>query len=285
MTADRISLGPITIVGLRDGVFHLDGGAMFGVVPRLIWEKIYPPDDKNRILMGLNSLLVEAGDALLLVETGVGKTPAPKIRRFYSVENDPGLMEAMRSLGAEPEDVDFVINSHLHFDHCGGNTLPRSDGEFVPAFPRARYIIQKGEWEYARNPFLRDKPSYIRETFLPLEEHRRLELVEGRAQITAGVEVVPAPGHTAHHQVVRFSGGGKTLLFLGDMVPMSAHASLPYVMSYDLYPMETIANKKTFLDLALKEDWIVALVHDPRHFFGRIRMREGKYTFVPLEEA
>jgi glyoxylase-like metal-dependent hydrolase (beta-lactamase superfamily II) len=257
---------------------------MFGVVPKVLWEKIYTPDEQNRIKMGLNSLLIQTEQTLVLVETGIGPGLDHKISRFYSVDREPGLLSEIKGCGFDPEDIDYVINTHLHFDHCGGNTFQNDNDEWVPVFPKARYIVQKGEWEYALDPCFRDKPSYMRHNYLPLEEHGCLWLVEGRTQITHGVEVLLASGHTSHHQCVKISSGNEVLFFLGDMVPMSAHAGLSYIMSYDLYPLETLANKKKYFDLAIAEDWMVAFVHDAQILFGRIQKRDNKYSVVALEE-
>jgi glyoxylase-like metal-dependent hydrolase (beta-lactamase superfamily II) len=283
MTVDKLSLGKFTIYGIRDGYFYLDGGAMFGVVPKVLWEKIYTPDDQNRIKMGLNSLLIQTESDLILVETGVGPGLDPGFSKYYSVERKPGLEEEIRCLGFEPQNIDFVINTHLHFDHCGGNTFQTEKGRWVPSFPKSRYIIQKGEWEYALRPCYRDKTSYMRNNFIPLEEHGCLSLVEGDAEITDGVEVLLAPGHTSHHQCVKISSKDGTVFFLGDMVPMSAHVGLSYIMSYDLYPLETLANKKKYFERALSEDWVVAFVHDAELFFGRIIKKDGKYFLKPLK--
>lgn len=282
MTIDKISLGQFTVHGLRDGYFYLDGGSMFGVVPKVLWEKIYTPDEKNRIQMGLNSLLIQTAQTLILVETGIGTELDPKFLQFYSVEQNPGLLGELRNLGFEPEDIDIVINTHLHFDHCGGNTRRNESGEFVPTFPNARYVIQKGEWDYALYPSYRDKPSYMSENFMPLEKHGVLQLVDGDTEVTPGVEVVLASGHTSRHQSVKITSEGKVLFFLGDMVPMSGHVGLSYIMSYDLFPLETLENKIRYYEQAIAEDWIVAFVHDPQLFFGRIGKKDDKYIFLNL---
>jgi glyoxylase-like metal-dependent hydrolase (beta-lactamase superfamily II) len=281
MTVDKISIGDITIHGLRDGFFYLDGGAMFGVVPKVIWEKIYTPDEKNRIQMGLNSLLVQTKQALILIETGIGPDIDQKISDFYSVERKPGLLAGIKKIGFEPEDIDFVINTHLHFDHCGGNTHQNGQGKWIPTFANARYIIQKGEWDYAMNPSYRDKPSYLLKNFYPLKEQECVQLVEGNTLITEGVQVFSAPGHTAHHQCVKISSNEKVLFFLGDMVPMSAHAGLSYIMSYDLFPLQTLSNKKKYFEQAIAEDWIVAFVHEPEFYYGRIALKKNKYFVQP----
>jgi len=283
MTLDRLQLGEFEISGLRDGFFYLDGGAMFGVVPKTLWEKKCPADDRNRIKLALNSLLIKTPAALVLVETGIGSKIGPKISDIYCVEQDPGLLGSLARLGFVPEDVDFVINTHLHFDHCGGNTVRNERGEVVPAFPRARYIIQKGEWEWARNPHEREKGSYLAENFEPLADHGLLELVDGDSPVVAGVEVILAPGHTARHQCVKVRSGGRAMVYLGDLVPTSAHVALAYGMSYDLQPLENLETKRSLYDQAAAEDWILAFVHDPVHYFGRVKKVNRKYEFQPLD--
>jgi len=279
MTIEKLILGSFTIHALRDGFFSLDGGAMFGVVPKVLWKKLIPSDKENRIRLGLNSLLVQTDKALILVETGIGTLIKKKYFEFYSVERDPGLVGEMDKLGVKPEDIDFVINTHLHFDHCGNNTYRNESGEIVPAFPNARYIIQKGEWETALNPSLRDKPSYLSDLFSPLEKAGVLQLVEGDTSIIEGINVMLTPGHTAHHQCVKIGSEGETILFLGDIVPTSAHINLPYVMSYDLYPVQTITTREKIYKKIIEDDWLVAFNHDPEHYFGRIEKTDNKYTF------
>jgi glyoxylase-like metal-dependent hydrolase (beta-lactamase superfamily II) len=282
MTIDRISLGQFELYGLRDGFFFLDGGAMFGVVPKTLWEKKFPADEKNRIKLALNSILIKTAKELILVETGIGGDLNPKFYDYYSVERQPGLVLSLEKLGIQAEDIDFVINTHLHFDHCGGNTYKNEKGEDVPTFPKARYIIQKGEWEYALHPSERDKPSYLEQNFLPLEKHGLLQLVDGNKEISEGVEVIVVPGHTSRHQCVKVSSGEKVFFFLGDLVPTSAHVGLSYIMSYDLSPQETLESKKKFFEQAIEGDWILAFNHDPEHFFGKVKKVNNKYTFEPL---
>ncbi len=283
MISDRLRLGDIDIYGLRDGFFQLDGGAMFGVVPKTLWEKKCPADTQNRIRLALNSLLIKTPAALVLVETGIGPKLDQKLHRIYCVEQNPGLLGSLRRLGFAPEEIDFVINTHLHFDHCGGNTRRNEKGEVVPTFPRARYIIQKGEWEWALNPHEREKGSYQAESFLPLADFGLLELVDGDSQVTNGVEVMLAPGHTARHQCVKAKSGGQTVVYLGDLVPTSAHISLAYGMSYDLHPLENLETKRKLYEQAVVEDWILAFVHDPVHYFGKVRKVDRKFEFLPLD--
>jgi glyoxylase-like metal-dependent hydrolase (beta-lactamase superfamily II) len=282
MMSDRLQLGDFDIRGLRDGFFYPDGGAMFGVVPKPLWEKKCPADSQNRIKLALNSILVRTPTALVLVETGIGSKLDKKLRGIYCVEQDAGLVGSLMGLGFAPEEVDFVINTHLHFDHCGGNTLRNEKGEVVPTFPRARYIIQKGEWEWAVNPHEREKGSYLAENFQPLAEAGLLQLVDGDSRVTAGVEVILAPGHTARHQCVKVTSGGKTLVYLGDLVPTAAHIGLAYGMSYDLHPLENLESKRKLYEQAVVEDWILAFVHDPVRYFGRVRKIDQKFEFQPL---
>ena len=282
MTIDRISLGKFEIYGLRDGFFFLDGGAMFGVVPKTLWEKKFPADEKNRIKLALNSILIKTAKELILVETGIGGDLDPKFYDYYSVERKPGLVLSLEKLGYQAEDIDLVVNTHLHFDHCGGNTSKNEKGEDAPTFPKARYIIQKGEWEDALHPSERDKASYLEQNFLPLEKYGLLQLVDGNKEISEGVEVIVVPGHTSRHQCLKVSTGGKVFFFLGDLVPTSAHVGLSYIMSYDLFPQQTLENKREYFEQAIEEDWILAFNHDPEHFFGKVKKVNNKYTFEAL---
>lgn len=283
MILDKITLGKFQVFGLKDGFFYLDGGSMFGVVPKILWEKIYTADSDNRIKLALNSLLIDTGRERILVETGVGTQLTGKLREHYSVETKPGLVSSIQNLGYSVEDIHYVINTHLHFDHCGGNTTKNIEGKFVPTFPNATYVIQKCEWENALNPASRDKPSYLSQFFLPLRKQGQLRLVEGDTLVTEGVEVILTPGHTACHQCVKIQSQKNTLFFLGDLVPTSVHVGLFYIASYDLYPVETLENKTRYFEQAIEGDWIVAMNHDPDHYFGRIIRQNGKYKFDPLD--
>ncbi len=282
MKIDRVALGHFKIYGLRDGLFCLDGGAMFGVVPKILWEKKFPPDRFNRIKFALNSILIDTGDSRVLVDTGIGGDLDLKSVDIYSVEREPGLLSSLQELGYEAEDINFVVNTHLHFDHCGGNTFRNEQGEYEPTFPKAKYIIQRAEWDYALNPSYRDRPSYSPHNFLPLEKYARVQFVEGDKEILKGVEVIVVSGHTSHHQCVKVRSEGEVLFYLGELVPTSAHIGLSYIMSYDLYPLETLENKKKLYDQAIKEDWILAFDHDPQHYFGKIKKVDNKFKFEPL---
>jgi len=281
MKTEKLVIGSFEIYGLRDGYFYLDGGAMFGIVPKTLWQKSYSADRQNRIKLSLNSLLIQTKKDLILIETGIGTKLDPKLLEIYAVKTKPGLVSSIRKLGFNVKDVNFVINTHLHFDHCGGNTYKNEKGEILPTFPKAKYIIQKEEWTHALHPSEREKASYLKENFLPLEKYGLVWFVEGNKEISDGVEVVLAPGHTSFHQCVKVQSQGKILFFLGDLVPTSAHIGLPYIMSYDLFPLDTLKTKKKYYEKAIEEDWIVAFNHDPDYYFGKIKKEGEKYKIKP----
>ena len=284
---DRLAVGDVEIVRLLDGTFRLDGGAMFGVVPRTLWAKRAEPDAENRITLGLNCFLVRTPEANLVLDTGIGPDVDRRHAEFYAVERGPGLLGALAGLGLGPEDIDVVVNSHLHFDHCGGNTARTEGGAWAPVFPRARYVVQRGEWEQALHPVDRDKPSYMPARLGALAESGRLVLLDGDAPVAAGVDAVVVAGHTAHHQGVRVFSGGRTFFYLADTVPTAAHVDLPYIMSYDLYPVDTFNAKKAILPRAEAEGWVVAFAHDLRRPFGALRRAEpdGRIAVVPVPQT
>ena len=273
-TLPMLTLGDIKVHVLSDGGFALDGGAMFGVVPRVVWEKTDPPDEKNRVALGLNVALVESGGKRILIDTGMGDKWGEKEARMYRLDRSTTLPGSLRALGLAPEDIDIVVNTHLHFDHAGGNTRV-VDGRTVPVFPRARYVVQMGEWEDATHPHERSRASYRDENFVPLAESRQLETVQGEVEVAPGVRVVPVGGHTAYHQMVVVEGGGKTLAVPTDLLPTTSHIPLPFVMGYDLFPVGTLQAKRRLLDRAADERWDLLFYHDPRVPLGRVR-REGE---------
>jgi len=281
--SDRVTIGDVEVIRLLDGTFRVDGGAMFGVVPRTLWAKRAVPDGENRITLALNCFLVRTPEATILLDTGVGPDVDRRYVDFYSFVRDPGLFGLLANQGLEPSAIDIVINSHLHFDHCGGNTVRTADGRWTPAFPKARYVVQRGEWEQALQPVERDKPSYIPARLKPLGGPGILSFVEGDGQVAPGVEAVLVPGHTAFHQGVKIVSGGRTFFYLGDAVPTAAHVDLPYIMSYDLYPVDTFNNKKALLARAADEGWVVAFSHDLSHPFGTLRRSGKRLNLVPAE--
>jgi glyoxylase-like metal-dependent hydrolase (beta-lactamase superfamily II) len=262
------------------GRVRLDGGAMFGVIPRTMWEKRMAPDARNRIMLSMNSLLICAGGKRILVETGAGDKMNQKFRDIYGLDG-PHLAEGLRAYELRPEDIDIVVNTHLHFDHCGGNTRIEKDN-LVPAFPNARYVVQRGEFDHAMHPNERDQASYLTENHAPLESAGLFDFLDGDQALVRGVELIRVPGHTAHMQCVKLTGGGKTAFFFADLVPTTAHLPLPWIMGYDLYPMTTLENKKRWVPVAVEEGWIALFAHDARLPACYLREREGKWEPEPV---
>jgi glyoxylase-like metal-dependent hydrolase (beta-lactamase superfamily II) len=267
------------------GIQWLDGGAMFGVVPRPLWEKRIPPDSRHRIPLALRCLLVEAPNALILVDTGIGNKESEKFRDIYGVDNegDPTRLEdGLRSLGFEPQDVDLVVNTHLHFDHAGGNLAVRNDGAVVPAFPRARYVIQREELRFAGSPNERVRASYMGKNYLPLVEAGLVDTVEGATDLLDGVRLLPTPGHTPFHQSVVLENQGETAIFLADLCPTAAHLPLPWIMGYDLEPLVTLETKRSVLAQARREGWILIFQHDVSTPWGRLEPEGERPELLPL---
>jgi glyoxylase-like metal-dependent hydrolase (beta-lactamase superfamily II) len=278
-----IELGGARCHVINDGRFALDGGAMFGVVPRVLWERNDPPDARNRVTLALNLTLIEANGRRVLVDTGLGAGWSEKERGQYGIESCGGLAAGLGALGLGPEDVDVVVNTHLHFDHCGGN-LREQAGRRVPAFPRARYVIQRGEWEDASHPHERNRGSYRADCFLPLAESGQLELVDGEAELAPGVRVVPVGGHTAHHQMVIVQGERRTLCVPTDLLPTASHLPLAWVTGFDLHPVASLEAKRRLLAQAAAERWWLVFYHDPRRPVATVREAEGRYVLDEVVE-
>jgi glyoxylase-like metal-dependent hydrolase (beta-lactamase superfamily II) len=277
------SVGGIRIHAIEAGLQWLDGGAMFGVVPRPLWETRIPPDDQNRIPLALRCLLVEAPDALVLVDTGVGNKEAGKFRSIYGIDNEgtpTRLEDGIRAAGFEPEDVDIVLSTHLHFDHAGGNTRLLEDGSVAPAFPGARYVVQRGEFEFAHTDNERIRASYLRRNIDPVADAGLQDFVDGEAVVTRGVSVLPTPGHTPFHHSVLVESEGAVACFLADVCPTTAHLPLPWIMGYDLEPLVTLESKRGLWQRAREEEWLLIFEHDPRVPWGRLDPSEERPTLV-----
>jgi glyoxylase-like metal-dependent hydrolase (beta-lactamase superfamily II) len=278
-------LGEFELTVVSDGGFRLDGGAMFGVVPRVLWAKPFPPDADNRIRMGTNCLLVARGSDLLLIDSGIGDKHDPKFQANYAMETDAvRLPESIRRAGYELGDVTHVLLSHLHFDHCGWNTRIDASGRIVPTFPNARYWLQRGEVEHGRKPNERDRASYDPRNWEPLFEAGVVELFEDEGEPIPGVKAVRTPGHNADMCIVLIDGGGVDgkAVFWADLVPTSAHVPYPWIMSYDLYPLTTLENKKIWLPRAAEGNWLCVFEHDPEVPFARlVEEKPGRFKAVP----
>jgi len=255
----RMTLGDFELTALSDGIYYLDGGAFFGIVPKVLWSKRVPFDADNRVPTGLNSVLVRTGDKNVLIETGVGNKLAEKMARIYG--QPAKLLGNLGGAGVSPDDIDIVINSHLHFDHCGWNTI-RQEDKLVPTFPRAKYYVQEGEWKHAHEN-QRDSVSYLHENYDPLVESGRMQLLRGDEEILPGISVQVFPGHTRDMQAVIVTSGGQTACYISDLIPTSAHVEVNWVMGFDLYPLETIESRKRYYSRAIPGKWLTMFTHDP----------------------
>jgi glyoxylase-like metal-dependent hydrolase (beta-lactamase superfamily II) len=278
----RFELGDFELTILTDGHYLLDGGAMFGVVPKTLWERKMPADERNRVEMGLNSLLIRDGRSTVLVETGIGPKLPEKSRRIF--QNEARLLQSFEEAKVSPDEVDVVINTHLHFDHCGYNTY-YCDGRPLPTFPRARYYVQRGEWEHAHHPNERDAVSYISDNYDPLVASGQMELITGDREIAPGISVRVYPGHTRDMQAVLITSGGKTACYISDLVPTTHHLDVAWCMSYDLFPVETMEQKKRFYAEAVEQQWLVIFTHDHFTPWGYVERGEGtgKYELRKLK--
>jgi glyoxylase-like metal-dependent hydrolase (beta-lactamase superfamily II) len=274
-----VKLGDFRLDVISDGTFRLDGGAMFGVVPRVLWERVYPPDERNRIRLGLNCLLVRTGRENVLVDTGIGTKWSERERDMFGVAHETTVPEELAKLGLSTEDVDVVVCTHLHFDHAGGNTRLDETGAPVATFPRARYVVQAGELETARRPHERERASYLPENWEPLAASGQLETVDGPADVVPGVRVFPVRGHNDHTQLVEVESGGQRAVYFADIVPTTRHLRPAWVMGYDLYPVELLERKKELLGRAADEDWLCVFEHDHETPLARLsRADDGKIT-------
>jgi glyoxylase-like metal-dependent hydrolase (beta-lactamase superfamily II) len=276
-----MNFGAFNFFKVSDGTFWLDGGAMFGIVPKVLWNRLNPADEANRIELGLNCLLIKTQKHTVLVDTGVGRDFDEKFKEIYRIEHDTDIIQSLHSVGVDVADIDFVINTHLHFDHCGGNTV-KKNGHFVPRFPNATYIVQKLEWFDATHPTERTKGSYLRENFVPIEEVGKLIIVDGDTEIIPGINVIVTGGHTRGHQSVVIKSDNKKAIYLGDLIPTTSHIKIPYIMGYDLYPLDIIEKKKQILNQAIQENWLLIFEHDPRVMFAYVVDENGKRTLKPI---
>jgi glyoxylase-like metal-dependent hydrolase (beta-lactamase superfamily II) len=273
--------GAPSVEVIADGTFALDGGAMFGIVPRPVWEKEMVPDAAHRVRLGLNCLLVRAAGRIVLVDTGVGGKGDARFVERHAVRRDGGLPAALGRRGIGPEQVTDVINSHLHWDHAGGNTLREPDGGVRPAFPNAFYYVQRGELEAARASSPRTRGSYHEDDFEPLAAAGRLVLVDGEVEIAPGVRVIPAAGHLPHMQVVLIGSGAGATFFPADLVPTAHHLAPAWGMGFDLEPLVVQRHKRHWLERAARENWRVVFYHDPDLPEARIEVASGRFAARP----
>jgi glyoxylase-like metal-dependent hydrolase (beta-lactamase superfamily II) len=275
-------LGEIEVQYIHGGNFYLDGGAMFGVVPKPLWEKKSTPDNRNRIRLAANSLLARTQNKNILIETGNGTKWTPKLRDIYGIQEGDPLIDNLTLHGVRPDQIDVVINTHLHFDHAGGNTKLVND-KAAPTFPNAQYIVQAAEIAHAANPTERDRASYFEENFLPIEQSGQWQALAGDTEIIPGISAVGIPGHNADIQAIQLTGGGKTIFFVADLFPTRHHLSLPWIMAYDLYPLQTLETKRKWLETIVQKNWIVVFGHDPDIPAATLNDLENKIAFEPID--
>ena len=277
---ERRKIGALTVHAIQAGGQKLDGGAMFGVVPKPLWEKRIPADERNRIQLGMRCLLIEHPSGLILIDTGAGNKESDKFKDIYGIENESGtgltlLEDGLARVGVRASDISLVINTHLHFDHAGGNTKLRPDGQIELSFPNATYIIKRGEYDYATHPNERTAASYFDRNYTPVEAANKVEFVAREKEIVKGVRVVPTPGHTPFHQSILIESAGERAFYLGDLVPTHAHLPLPWIMGYDVEPLVTLETKRRILKQAVDEKWLLIFEHDASVAWGRIE-HDGK---------
>lgn len=273
------TLGRWRMHAIQAGGQRLDGGAMFGVVPKTLWEKRIAADERNRIQLGMRCLLIEHDVGLILIDTGAGSKEDPKFYDIYGIENpgSPGptqLEDGIRAAGFTPEDVSLVISSHLHFDHAGGNTIKDANG-VRPALPKARYVMQRGEYGYATHTNERTAASYFRHNFVPLVEAGLVDFLDGEQEIVPGIRGIPTPGHTPHHQGLLIESAGEKAFFIADLAPTVAHLPLAWIMGYDVEPLVTLETKRRILKRAVEEDWLLVFEHDATTAWAKIE-HDGK---------
>src|SRR3984893_3063583 len=274
--------GEIEILPVHGGNFYLDGGDMICVVPKTLWEKKAPADERNRIRLAANSLLVRAAGRNILVETGNGTKWDPKLRNIYGIQEGDPLRDSLARVGVPAEKIDMVINTHLHFDHAGGNTRV-VDGRDVPTFPNAQYVVQRAELEHAMNPTERDRASYFADRFVPVSEAGQWRLVDGDVEIVPGISVVRIPGHNADIQAVKISGGNRAVIFVADMLPTRHHLPRAWMPGYDLYPLQTLETKRERIIDIVNEVWSVAFGHDSEYASTTLHQRNTKIEFEPVD--
>jgi glyoxylase-like metal-dependent hydrolase (beta-lactamase superfamily II) len=274
-------LGAMDVVPLFDGRFRLDGGAMFGVVPKPLWERRAPADDRNRIRLAMRPLLVR-GERTLIVDAGIGGKMGAKAVEIYAIDRRVSLHDSLAAEGLTEAGVDIVLASHLHFDHAGGFTRRDDGGALVPAFPRARYVARAAEYDDATHPHERNRASYLAENYVPLQEAAVLDLHDGDTEVMPGVRVVRTGGHTMHHQIVYLESEGRTAVFAADLIPTTAHVDSAWVMGYDLYPMDTFTFKRAFIREAIEREYLIFFEHDPDVAAGYIREAGGRRFVEPV---
>ncbi|MCA1637681.1 MAG: MBL fold metallo-hydrolase [Acidobacteria bacterium] len=279
-----MQFGDYRIEIIPDTEFRLDGGVMFGVVPRVLWEKVAPADEFNRVWLGTNCLFIETATEKILIETGMGEKWTEKQTKIFGIFRRKPFAETLfEKTGCKPDDITIVVNTHMHFDHCGGNTKLDENGKIVPAFSNARYFVSRKEFEHAENPHERDKASYLKENWEALKKDGHLELKPSIYEIASGLTMIETRGHNGSMQTVCLKSGNGTFYSFSDLIPTTAHIPLPWIMGYDLFPLETLENKKRLLPQALKENWLCWFYHDFETPLCRLVERNGRLKAIKID--
>ena len=276
MKNQSISLGDFELTVVSDGHYLGDGGAFFGIIPKVMWQRKTKPDDLNRITVSCNSIVVRDGKQTILIETGIGNKLSEKTKSFYFPEEK--LLENLHAANVAPEEVDIVINSHLHFDHCGWNTVYKN-GSAVATFPNAKYYAPKGEWEHGKLQLERDRVSYISDNYDPLINSGQMQLIDGNAEIAPGISVEVWPGHTRNMWAVFIRSGGKTACYISDLIPTTWHLDVAWAMAYDLFPLEVLENRKRYYAKAIPEQWLTMFTHDPEIPWAYIERADNRFSY------
>lgn len=258
---------------------------MFGVVPRTLWARVCPPDEQNRIRLNMNCVVIDTGDERVLIETGIGEKWSAKHTEMFGITRRRALGESLRAIGVEPDSISIVVNTHLHFDHAGGNTMLNADGHAVPAFSNARYFVSRGELEHAESPTERDRASYVSENWQPLVASGQLEMKEPDYEVAPGLRMETYAGHNRTMQCWRLERDGQTLFGFADLVPTRAHVPLAWIMGYDLYPAETLEVKKRLLPQAAREGWACLFYHDPDEPLCKLFEEDNKLRALPVARS
>jgi len=268
---------------IPDTEFHLDGGAMFGVVPRNLWAQVCPPDEQNRIRMNMNCVFVDTGADKILIETGIGEKWTPKLSAMYGIERKDSLAETLKAkTGVDADEISIVVNTHLHFDHAGGNTRLDQNGRTIASFSNARYFVSRSELAHAESPTERDRASYLSDNWKPLQDSGQLEARDDVYEVAPGLIMEVQTGHNRTMQCWRLQQAGRTMFGFADLVPMRAHVRLPWIMGYDLYPVETLEAKRKLLPQAVRENWLCLFYHDPDEPLCTLKENDGKLVTRPV---
>lgn len=272
-------LGDFELLFLRDGAFWLDGGGYFGIVPKVIWQKLIYSDELNRVKLHINPLLVRIGTHNILIDPGLGNKYSDKQKNIFNMDYEPSLEQSLAEINMTTDDIDVVVATHLHFDHVGACTKFDSSGNVIPTFKNAGFYFQKDEWEDATHPNERTKGSYFLENYVPLKEAGLAKFIEGNSEIVPGISVEVTGGHTKHHQIIFIKSKGETAVYFGGIVPAVTHLKIPYTMGFDLDPITIMEKRKELYGRAIKENWLVCLEHDPENRAGYITFDGKNYQF------